>query len=292
MAIGGSIDGERCSPAASSGTGFRGVLLAALRTRYYGTLMRASGLGTPKAVAGLGSLDQALARLPRVEPGLVPLHSPTLVNAKALPGEPGGLFWPLPRPGRIALFSDFFAEDGAVRRFTEHEYAQLLSWSPESLAAPSAILEHLARLTLRNDEGARLRLSHSVLAFFSLRRAFLDDSLRDLLWRAWQVPVFGQFLGPSAELLAWECEAHQGYHFDPARVVFEVDGGSGGGPELLVTSLVSFRRPLVRMATRLTGRIDTGVCPCASALPRLARVAPLGCGRQTAPLARAACAAD
>ncbi len=265
------------------------MLIAALNTRYYGTLMSACGLGTPKAITRLRSMEEALARLPKVELGLVPLHSPTLVNPAAPPAGPGELFWPLPRPSRTALFSGLYREDSTMRRFAEGQWEALLRWRPEALAAPVEALERMARSELERPE-ARLPLSHSVLALAGLRRAFAGEALRDLVWRVWQVPVFGQLLGPSGELLAWECEAHEGYHYDPAAVHFEAGEGAHGEPELLVTSLVSFHRPLLRMATRLTGRLENAVCPCGSRLPRLAAVASLG--RRAAPLARATCAAD
>lgn len=265
------------------------MLIAALNTRYYGTLMSACGLGTPKAVSRLSSMEEALARLPKVELGLVPLHSPTLVNPAARPDGPDELFWPLPRPSRTALFSSLFPEDGTMRRFAVGEREALLRWRPEALAAPVEALDRLVRSDLQHPE-ARLPLSHSVLALAGLRRAFAGEALRDLVWRVWQVPVFGQILGPSGELLAWECEAHEGYHYDPSRAVFEAAGSAQSETELLVTSLVSLRRPVLRMATRLTGRLETAVCPCGSELPRLAALAALG--RRTAPLARSTCAAD
>lgn len=287
MAIGCVVEQERW-PCAHSPDGFRRVLMAALNTRYYGTLMCYCGLGTPQAVARLGSIEEALARLPKVELGLVPLHSPTLTNPAAPPDAPGELYWPLPRPSRAALLSDLFPEDSATRRFAEGRREALLRWSPQALAAPVETLDRLLRFDLEHPE-TRLPLSHSVLALSGLRRAFADERLRDLVWRVWQVPVFGQLLGPSGELLAWECEAHEGYHYNPSRVVIEADGGGQGEPELLVTSLVSLRRPVLRVATRLTGRLESAVCACGSALPRLASVAPLG--RSAARLARATCAA-
>jgi len=114
-------------------------------------------------------------------------------------------------------------------------------------------------------------LSHSVLAFVILRQAFLSDEARDRFWRVFKVPVFGQIFGLSGELLAWECEAHEGYHIEEDRAVIEVDHHRGQS-ELLVTSLAGLRRPAIRLATGLAGGIEHSVCGCGKSGPRLLNV--------------------
>ena len=37
---------------------------------------------------------------------------------------------------------------------------------------------------------------------------------RERLWRAFRVPVFEQIIAPDGELLAAECEAHDGLHIE------------------------------------------------------------------------------
>ncbi len=57
-----------------------------------------------------------------------------------------------------------------------------------------------------------IRLEHSVIAFTYEGQPGLSSDDRDLLWRAFGVPVFEQRLGANNELLAMECEAHAGLH--------------------------------------------------------------------------------
>ncbi len=143
---------------------------------------------------------------------------------------------------------------GDVRR------PRLARYAPDALVGPVSELRRLAEGA--EDCGARMpRLTHSVVAFSILRRAFLSEEARDLFWRVFKVPIFGQVLSPEGQLLAWECEAHDGYHFTPDQAMFELEH-AGGEPELLATFLVDLRQPVIRLATGLTGRIEHGPCPC------------------------------
>jgi hypothetical protein len=80
----------------------------------------------------------------------------------------------------------------------------------------------------RRIEAGELRLTvdHSITVFVSLYTGRLGEEIRDFLWRVFQVPVFEQFRGPSLELLAWECEAHDGLHANDKDVNF----GGGNDP--------------------------------------------------------------
>jgi hypothetical protein len=44
----------------------------------------------------------------------------------------------------------------------------------------------------------------------------LSAAERERLWRAFRVPIFEQIIGPDGELLAAECEAHDGLHVEAA----------------------------------------------------------------------------
>jgi hypothetical protein len=50
------------------------------------------------------------------------------------------------------------------------------------------------------------------------RDAWLTDPDRDWLWSAFRVPIFEQIIGESGELLATECEAHNGMHVQSAKL--------------------------------------------------------------------------
>lgn len=246
----------------------RSVLLAALNTSYYAPLLRGAQLGTGEDIRAAGPPEQVLARLPRVDLGLVPTGSPALSNPAAPRGNRREFLWPLPPAARTAVLGAPVDARGGLRAFGGAGVRGLARWRPEALAGPVGALRRLAE-----TGGRALPLTHSVIAFASLRRAFLTDELRELFWSTWKVPVFGQIFGLSRELLAWECEAHEGYHFDPGRAVFEICS-EGGEPELLATSLVGLRRPAIRLATCLAGWIDEAVCGCGRRGPRLVDVRP------------------
>ncbi len=249
----------RRSPDASQ-AGYRSVLLAALNTPFYGRILEGAGLGTPQEIAALSSVEEALARLPRAEPGQVRLDSPAMLNWASRAGRPQDLFWPLPRPGRTAVLGAGFRWRPGVRAFRGAALSRLARFDPDALAGPVFELQRVAD-GIADGWIRRLPLRHSVLAFVILRHAFLSDETRHLLWRIFKVPIFGQIHGLGGELLAWECEAHEGYHIEEHCAIFELDG-HGGGPELLATSLVGRRRPAIRLATGLTAGIEDATCGC------------------------------
>ncbi len=59
---------------------------------------------------------------------------------------------------------------------------------------------------------AMLRVEHAVIVFSGAPEGFVGQGERDLLWKAFQVPVFEQHFGADGELVGWECEAHDGLH--------------------------------------------------------------------------------
>ncbi len=249
---------------------FQTVLRAALNTRLYGPVLRAAGLGTPERIAGLASIEEALALIPPTEVGGVSLNS-SVAAVRPIPGlPPRGLFWPLPRAGRTAVLLPGFPRAWKVKPFNPRETLRLAEWRPEAVAGPVSELQRLAD-QIEDQWGRMPALSHSVLAFVTLRQAFLSDQTRDRFWRVFKVPVFGQIFGLSGELLAWECEAHEGYHIAEQRAVIEVDQRRGQ-PELLVTSLAGLLRPAIRLATGLEGRIEHSACGCGRRGPRLVDV--------------------
>ena len=142
------------------------------------------------------------------------------------------------------------------------EPAQFTGQDCEVLAAPVGTLMSLAsRRPLPPSPG------YGVIAFTGISQQPLIPGLRDRLWTAWRTPVFEQFRGFQGELLASECEAFSGLHFDPDVAVWEERSRDNG--ELLVTSLANLRHPAWRLATGYRGRVDHSSCDCGSVLPRI-----------------------
>jgi hypothetical protein len=100
-------------------------------------------------------------------------------------------------------------------------------------------------------------LSEAVVVLQGLEDGTLYPGERDMLWHCLGVPVFEQWLGLDCELLAWECGAHRGMHFQDSNAELEqVDG------ELVLTSWLGLRTPVPRIATGLVGETDSAICAC------------------------------
>lgn len=172
--------------------------------------------------------------------------------------------------GRTAMLADGFEDTEWVRTFTCLTLEDLEEYEPDSLAGPAWRLRNLAELAL----AGRLRLDSlrgALLVFTGLKHGCLKPQDRELLWKAFQVPVFEQFRGYAQELLAWECEAHDGLHIQGENAIFELprDG------ELVLTGLGCEEYSLLRVGTELTGRLCNTPCGCGNAGQRLIDVRPL-----------------
>jgi phenylacetate-coenzyme A ligase PaaK-like adenylate-forming protein len=109
----------------------------------------------------------------------------------------------------------------------------------------------------------RPRLTHSIVAFVGPEFGVLTSEDRDLLWTRFGVPVYEQLRGLGRELLAAECDAHEGLHIREEDAVFEQ------GDELLMTSLTNLSNPVLRLRTGLRGKITTKLCGCGETGSRL-----------------------
>jgi phenylacetate-coenzyme A ligase PaaK-like adenylate-forming protein len=83
-----------------------------------------------------------------------------------------------------------------------------------------------------------VRPKHSVVALVYDGQEGLTSADRELFWRSFGVPVFEELLGAGNELIAMECDAHDGLH-----LVGDFKDLKGG----------------------------TGTCPCGNPAPRMAR---------------------
>jgi phenylacetate-CoA ligase len=114
------------------------------------------------------------------------------------------------------------------------------------------------------------RLTHSLVAFVGPEFGALTSEDRDLLWTRFGVPVYEQLRGLGRELLASECDAHEGLHVREEDAIFEE------GDELLVTSLRNLSTPVLRLRTGLRASITTKLCGCGETGRRLIDLARIG----------------
>ncbi len=138
--------------------------------------------------------------------------------------------------------------------------------APGVLCGP---LEELLRLAARVEAGkappplAARRLTVRT----PLGERLASETARDSLWRAFELPVFEELTGSEGEVLAAECEAHSGFHLATESALFEAWYG-----ELVVTSLVAVRYPILRLRTGWVGAIDRCACPCGEPATRFVPV--------------------
>jgi len=108
---------------------------------------------------------------------------------------------PMPR---TAILAPGFQETKLSRVFPAGWNEAADRFQPTSIAGPPGQLRRLAR------EGVRPQ--HSVVAFSYDGQEGLTASDRELFWKTFGVPVFEQLLSASNELIAMECDAHEGLH--------------------------------------------------------------------------------
>jgi phenylacetate-coenzyme A ligase PaaK-like adenylate-forming protein len=145
-----------------------------------------------------------------------------------------------------------------VRMFHPGWVEQIRQFGPEAIAAPVGMLKRLAASAYYHGQSTFPTLTRAVVVFTGLEQGALSASDRDMLWHAFEVPIFEQCLAPDGSLLAWECEAHEGMHLVAENAVLERNSRS----ELVLTSLTDRRHPAIRVVTPFTASFQDGTCGC------------------------------
>jgi len=192
--------------------------------------------------------------------------------------------WQGARRGTVVI-RPWFPLERRVRVLDAPSCHSLREAEPAAIAAPVNVLRGIAEAVA---EG-RLNLPtlrFGVIAWLGLGRELLTEHDRERLWNVLEVPVFSQFRGFEGELLAYECEHGEGMHVIGEAGRFE----SSDTGELLLTSYLSLRFPVIRLATRLSGWVDERPCPCGRPGPILRGLAAFR-GASSRPAPRLALAA-
>jgi hypothetical protein len=121
--------------------------------------------------------------------------------------------YPVPPAPPTAVLVPWFGKGmrwrGTVRVFHE-------GWGPASAAfAPAAIAGTFEQICALERIGVP-SLTHALIVLSRPGEARLSEADRERLWRVFHVPVFEQVIGAGGELLAAECEAHDGLHVELA----------------------------------------------------------------------------
>lgn len=122
---------------------------------------------------------------------------------------------------------------------TMEDLPWLRIWAPSAIALPLSLALSLAD---QKERGlfALPSLNTAMIVLTSIDDSPLADRHRDVLWRAFGVPVFEQLRGSDGTVIARECEVHDGLH-------------------------------LVESVPELEGDLVTDHCACGSETPRLRR---------------------
>ena len=124
--------------------------------------------------------------------------------------------WPLPHTPRLAIAVPRLRLPYEARRFAESDLDALAAWKPEALAGPWQWIDRLLEEEERGTLDLAACLTHPVLVVGRPEDGVRGDEDRARVWRVWGLPVFEQWRAEDGTLLAWECEAHAGFHVTPA----------------------------------------------------------------------------
>ncbi len=225
---------------------FRDFIEAARGTRFYSAWFGADRTVTP----------ETLGVLPRVTLRQLEDHPDEFYSRRSRREKPRIFRYPLEKEPKIAMIMDGFRSTARVRNFSDFHPDELADLNMDTVAAPLPLMRQLA---LR---GHAQRFP--IVVFTGPGHGYLTDADRDLFWRVFEVPLFEQFTGLGGEVLAEECEAHEGLHIRPGDALFEIYRG-----ELLITSLTRLEEPVFRLSTGCYGRLDESPCACGRTSARL-----------------------
>jgi hypothetical protein len=146
----------------------------------------------------------------------------------------------------------------------------LKQWTHLPLLRPNVVAGSLNELQLLADEVVLHSLDvscidHALVVLTRYGSKPLTDMMRVMLWQRFGVPIFELYLGLDESLLAWECEAHEGWHMAPGIGFANMTAG-----ELILDGAGNSG-----LRTGLSGSLDQSACPCGQTSPRIMNVEPL-----------------
>ena len=122
---------------------------------------------------------------------------------------------PLDPAPRTAILVPGFRTEKNTRVFENGWNVEAERFAPAVVAGTMVQLRELA--------ASGVGISHAVVVFGSDPLERLADRDRDFIWEAFGVPVFEQYLDERRNLLAHECDAHDGLHAEKAPAGAELD---------------------------------------------------------------------
>lgn len=179
------------------------------------------------------------------------------------------LIFPLKSARKIAVLRPGFSLPSSAREFAANDSAGMHAWQPDALVAPlnTALLLADHKLTGRFPLPS---LETALIVTTRIDDAPLAPHHRDLLWRAFEVPVFEQLLSWDGCVIARECELHCGLHLADDTVIATLRDD-----ELLLTHLNHVEEPIVLARTGYSALMSKDPCDCGAATARLGCLTPV-----------------
>lgn len=104
----------------------------------------------------------------------------------------------------------------------------------------------------------------------------LQEGQRKAIQEAFGCPVFQHYGARDFGMVAGECDAHEGMHFNPAAVFVEYipleKGDVHGLHEILVTDLLNFGMPMIRYRINDCGLPAQKACSCGRSFPLIQEI--------------------
>ena len=111
---------------------------------------------------------------------------------------------PLDPEPRTAILASGFGETKNVRVFPRGWNESAERFRPASIAGSAEQLRRAAKL--------QANVENSIVVFSWEGQSGLSHADREMIWQAFGVPIYEQYLGAGNALLAVECDAHSGLH--------------------------------------------------------------------------------
>jgi phenylacetate-CoA ligase len=156
-----------------------------------------------------------------------------------------------------------------------HDLDDQLDWlarhEPTYLVTMSDNLHWLARRSL--ERGIRLPGMREARSYGSVLR----EGTRDLVRKAWGVPVTDIYSAEEVGYIALQCSDHEHYHAQSENLIVEILDAAGNAcspgeiGRVVITTLHNFAMPLIRY--EIGDYAEAGApCPCGRGLPVIARI--------------------
>lgn len=120
------------------------------------------------------------------------------------PRRKPAFLYPIPPAPRTAVLVPWFRPGGSLQVFPGWTQ-EAQKFAPEAIAATLAQCEDLARTGVPS-------LRHALVVLGRPGGPYLTENHREHFWSAFRVPVFEQIIAENGQVLAAECEAHDGLH--------------------------------------------------------------------------------